>query len=689
MSLIRKIVTPKGDVKRSPWEGKDGERRPGYTCSVKSISSAFSSRMVRNLVVSFAGPISGYSLSLVLYFQYSWLYSPIEGRWYPGICDGKGKSRRNVFARHGLISPSKNVHQSDEKLSDGVPRSCCSIFYIVRNLRYINESPDPYDEEQDSDEEGEEPSTHHMYSYFRIPYVSHNLYDIYGSWHVEDPNEKSIILDQRERERSEAWRERILEYEEGEKIPPLETATHFFDHRLIPIDVGKLLYVSQGDGNGTVASANSFIEREVEGYSPEFAMWLWMETGGSKFLSQPHKTVGTYPVMHFLSPSYSIPSTPIYNPRIDSTYPLPGERNSYGWTTSARRERVVHDDKILPLDVAIWSRGQYGILREYKMYVDSLSDDEEPNPRVFYGRCKFFDLYLPCWYLIDIGAIDIEEVEPAMMRVVDAINYGKLDYVELFLKRGFFKGDDIHSAVHNGMRMTLSIFKLLERYVDIPYESLEIRGINTTGVFNAYSSDTYIDGYLLQAASGIRTETYMQSFGRNHYEGEGRERWIGIPADVIDYIVESKGVDILLSPLGKDEKSNKYLQDSVRSRISYLVSLTRSYSSGNPTVSQRAILGELVNTLLLYGDSSRMKIDKPIRWIMDICDNLSILSGIKSDHMKLSSVLYGFSGTPAGEIMRMAGEKCLWDIHPAEILSLFIKGWNSQRWGDERVVEVD
>lgn len=638
----RKVRVEAGDGA----SGREKGRGIGYVLK-GPIVEVLGTFALKHSIFSFAGPVSSYALSFVFWYRCPWLFSLIEGKFYPSICNGERSRTANVFSRYAMMNVRDD--RSDEEYCDmdkairedgeGIPRSEACISNIMEFKLVVNSEA----EIEEYHREDEDP-LYLVYSEFDFrsedeeTRASINLL----------PNVRSHIIDVREKELRRALEEREAQYRGMGYVPPLETPTHFFDCYLLPADISKILYRSQIDDSDMISSASTALFHEVRKYSPQFQLWLWKETGG-------------YEDAICVSRS--------------------GSHRNMGWVIpyQTKGSEMLHEGEILPLDVIAWKMKHYWCVHFYIRYErDCLKSGVEPNQLEFvkkYPQC--IPEHLPSWYEIHIGAKTISDIPPSSDNVVDAVSSNQYHYAEMFIARGDVK--EVSKFTLGGS--DLKIFKMLEKHVGIPYQDIRFniphRSLSVY-YFASIVGRTFYDALRFDLNADDTDVPYQQSSGMN-IKSE----------DILNYLIDSGRFEDTLPSVEIDQKEGKRVQSNIERRIESMYNSVRYRSSAPPlesgeeekestrdksySPSRSLCIINLFREVLDYCDRSKTRILHIGKWETLISRHIANLSGIDNHQIKLA--YEAARDERVREILKILTKTPLNTLPPREALKLFVKGY--------------
>lgn len=641
--------------------GAEMKRGLGYKGG-EALMRVFEILSLKHAIFVMAGPIECYSLFFVFWYKCPLLYSWMERRIYPSICNGGEVFSRNVFARYPLKAASKDKGENkmaisngaeyervdgdfmDWEDSQGVPRSRHTPTYISRMIWKDETHGDP----ADYPDAGIFYRTHAEFRRLSDEYAMRMKKDFQDHLNMK-PFRGCMTIDMRNRIRRNEIEDLSIRHHNAQQRVAvdevslfLEEDTHFFDCHLLPLDMSKLLHVSQIDGDEIIQSLSRLLEEDVKRYPIEFRYWLWSETGGDR-----------YPTPPALPTLTNIPTVSGWD-----------ERNESVEDTS-----IIDEGKVLPLDVILWKRRIYTPLWHYRQYCKSCLKEKVPIDDVkFIRENRVFLFSLPSWYLIHMGVYKLHEIPRDNRNVKEAVVDEKYDYMKTFVERG-----DVKNVLEVGEYLdNPTLFKLLDCRIRIPYRNIHFMAVSPERRCRSEIQNV-LYGSLMDEARAY--DPYLVGEGKIRYEVDV------VSPDIVNYLVEGSKIQEILPYLEVDLKSGKYSQVSVESRIDYLFGLLEGVNQHKSLkLGQAACVCQVVSEMLDYGDKNKIQIIKEgivprPRWLPTMFDYISRLSGVSSDLMGLAATITTVEGVRF--ILQIGARGELWKMNPAELLPLFIRGWNN------------
>lgn len=652
-------------------KGEEKVRKLGYKGG-ESLMRVFGNLLLKHHIFTLVNPLEMYALFFVFWYKCPLLYSWMEKRLYPSICNGGKVFSRNVFARYPLRSLSDGkgyemmyskgvVYEKiegeymDWEDKNDIPRSVHTPLYISQMIwRDVT-----HGSIEDYPDAG---IFYRTYAQFErlpdgyIPSMDGRMKDNLNM----RPFEGSLLVDMRariRRDEEERLRDTIGREEKGDVSGFLEKDTHFFDCRLLPVDIDKVLHVSQTSKDPIVTGLSSSLLKMGKTLSPHFQYWLWVETWrGTPDSAALHRLGG-----------------------------IVG-----GWDARSGDEddgKIVYEGEILPLEIILWKKSNHALLWSYRQYVKTCLREKRPiNDAEFIGTPHFSIDNIPSWYLIHIGARKPHEIPPSYRNIIDAVADEKYDYVEAFIRRGDVK----HIPDLGKLLGDFRLFKIIDKHLQIPYERMSFMAMPLT---TRRLSDTQRILYnSLMDAARINTPILMR-------EKEIRRDGVRvISADIVNYLVEGGRLPNILPLLEVRLGDSRYVKESLEARLDYMWNLLEGANQHNSLkLGQAACVCQIVSEMLDYGDRSRTQIqtDKKLasrtedqlriitrdkdQWLTIMFDYIVRLSGVGSDLMGLAATIA--SPEIVRLVLQLGGKGEFWKMTPDEILSIFINGWGDSLKG--------
>lgn len=499
------------------------------------------------------------------------------------------------------------------------------------------------------------------------------------------PNEKSIIIDNRLRDKEREWKrdtEKDWEkYRYDESLVP-KSDTHFFDCRLLPVDMEKLLPMfPDSPEDSFVYSAIDSLRYEGDEYGIDFHYWLWLETGGNRtdkqvegcdISNRNESKACSYPFEIYNWITGDEPTLFIYRRFMKSKSLLPGMED-------------------LKQVNGVWQTGEdKALLREFaSTHGDYLNG-------------------IPRWYLLKIRAIDIDDIAPNPTHVMDALTGMGYEYAELFLGRGDVK--DVKDLKKGKMSpgailADINHFKLLEKYMKIPYGEIKFSVDSDIGISRAYSFDLlYFYDRMLEIANWRKHVLHPPK--ELYTLGGYTKRNISIKSsNVVTYVILTGKLQDILPSLEIDLKCGRYTQESLQSRlgsICYLLDREPSQTievypigrggrgeaakiqeekdqSERDTIRARAICTiEMTKDLLALGDCYHSVILKDTYvWIQQMCKYIACLRSIKTVYVMEAISMTAIDCPKISEILEQSVSDGQDESAAGNALKTFIRGWGS------------
>ena len=223
------------------------------------------------------------------------------------------------------------------------------------------------------------------------------------------PSKNSIIVDNKCMSLSTRW-------------------THYFYCHLIQVDM--YTFFQNSLDNDLFSEMEESISEEIYEYSLDFQYWLWEVTGRRESLR--------YDIISYFSSDLS------------------------------------KNVEVIPFEKALWisREGDSKIVKEYlELKKEKKGCGEGLIVSEFLKIHPHLKDVLPSWYYLHIGASTLEDVKYNQDNVTSALRCERVDYAEMFLKRGDMKGFDWIILERNNVDE--KYLPLIMKYVPVPRLSSE------------------------------------------------------------------------------------------------------------------------------------------------------------------------------------------------------------------------